>query len=218
MIRGTCRICFMDDLVTRLIAPCDCRGSQLYVHRECLESWITSSGYPPRTRAFQSRYYECELCQYRFKWVLAKGFAPAMVGRVAGSIFFDWSLVKLAEQVAAWTGYGFIYTAVWYLQAAAIWIFAIMSWSWHWDKFLEYKAHWRDNLLGVVYTFVVSMAPFVVNPYTATHNPFVFDPYVILFYLYASGHAKKMCTQKLCQKQSPHDKRVFGDKRYPVFW
>lgn len=38
-----CRICFENkhDDVDPLISPCECRGSQEWVHKSCLKSWIT---------------------------------------------------------------------------------------------------------------------------------------------------------------------------------
>ena len=35
MSRGTCRICLADDSITKLVAPCQCRGSSRFVHPQC---------------------------------------------------------------------------------------------------------------------------------------------------------------------------------------
>ena len=37
--RPTCRICLDEDAIDRLVAPCDCNGSQKFVHEACLEKW-----------------------------------------------------------------------------------------------------------------------------------------------------------------------------------
>lgn len=37
---GTCRICLQNDDIRQLIVPCDCRGSALYAHFDCLSLWI----------------------------------------------------------------------------------------------------------------------------------------------------------------------------------
>lgn len=49
-----CRICLEEDSRHRLIAPCACRGSQRWVHRECLDKWRSMR----EDRAF-SRCTEC---------------------------------------------------------------------------------------------------------------------------------------------------------------
>lgn len=36
---GQCRICLDDSPTASLIAPCACRGTSLWVHRECLNEW-----------------------------------------------------------------------------------------------------------------------------------------------------------------------------------
>lgn len=41
-----CRICFGDDDDESLIAPCRCRGTSSYIHRDCLEKYIQY--YPDR--------------------------------------------------------------------------------------------------------------------------------------------------------------------------
>ncbi|XP_063706171.1 E3 ubiquitin-protein ligase MARCHF2-like [Culicoides brevitarsis] len=56
-----CRICHMQEPNNELINPCNCRGTLGYVHRRCLEHWLSRSGL---TR--------CELCLfvYRTKSIL----------------------------------------------------------------------------------------------------------------------------------------------------
>lgn len=38
---NTCRICLEDDKLNNLINPCLCKGSIQYVHKTCLNSWIS---------------------------------------------------------------------------------------------------------------------------------------------------------------------------------
>lgn len=40
--RMACRICLEEEGI--LISPCGCKGSTAFVHRECLETWINTSG------------------------------------------------------------------------------------------------------------------------------------------------------------------------------
>ena len=56
-----CRICLEDDSPEAMIAPCLCKGSQKWVHRECLDLWRTNES----DRAF-SRCTEC-LYEYRMQ-------------------------------------------------------------------------------------------------------------------------------------------------------
>ncbi|XP_060535590.1 E3 ubiquitin-protein ligase MARCHF3-like [Cylas formicarius] len=40
----TCRICYDSDKEEQLIAPCHCKGTMAFVHRSCLETWLSESG------------------------------------------------------------------------------------------------------------------------------------------------------------------------------
>lgn len=51
-----CRICHMSEPRIELIKPCNCRGTLGYVHRSCLENWLSRSGLT-----------QCELCLYVYK-------------------------------------------------------------------------------------------------------------------------------------------------------
>lgn len=42
MTEQLCRICFEADPTSSLMTPCDCRGSQEFVHLDCLQSWQAS--------------------------------------------------------------------------------------------------------------------------------------------------------------------------------
>ncbi|WUR02541.1 E3 ubiquitin-protein ligase MARCH-like [Vairimorpha necatrix] len=54
-IEATCKICYsLDDTILKnneLIAPCNCKGSLKYVHRNCLKMW-----------RFKSKYYNIKKC------------------------------------------------------------------------------------------------------------------------------------------------------------
>ncbi|XP_037040836.1 E3 ubiquitin-protein ligase MARCHF2 isoform X1 [Bradysia coprophila] len=51
-----CRICYNCDQIERFISPCDCKGSLYYVHKQCLERWLSRAG-----------ILHCELCMFRFR-------------------------------------------------------------------------------------------------------------------------------------------------------
>lgn len=37
-----CRVCFEDD-DAKLISPCECNGTQKYIHKECFDKWLLIS-------------------------------------------------------------------------------------------------------------------------------------------------------------------------------
>ena len=53
-----CRICLDAEPVDQLISPCECRGSQAFVHISCLQQWIL------RTAGAGLTY--CELCRHAY--------------------------------------------------------------------------------------------------------------------------------------------------------
>lgn len=56
----TCRICYGDygEISNELISPCKCKGSTKWVHRECLNTWVTK----------KNRYIrmQCEICMHPY--------------------------------------------------------------------------------------------------------------------------------------------------------
>ncbi|CAG9799363.1 unnamed protein product [Chironomus riparius] len=50
-----CRICLTNNECDRLLTPCQCKGTHAFVHRQCLENWLSRSGLD-----------HCELCLFRF--------------------------------------------------------------------------------------------------------------------------------------------------------
>lgn len=55
-----CRFCLDEDQRLNLISPCSCKGSAKYVHRECLDSWRTSSNNPRNIST-------CPTCQFKYQ-------------------------------------------------------------------------------------------------------------------------------------------------------
>ncbi|RWS20345.1 E3 ubiquitin-protein ligase MARCH1-like isoform X2 [Leptotrombidium deliense] len=60
-----CRICFTEEQQEEMIAPCGCKGSIKYVHKDCLTSWVTSS-----------RKIRCALCSRTYEGVYLKQILP----------------------------------------------------------------------------------------------------------------------------------------------
>jgi hypothetical protein len=53
-----CRICLEENNVDDMISPCLCRGSQRYVHRNCLNIWREQN---------RNNYYRCSVCLYEYR-------------------------------------------------------------------------------------------------------------------------------------------------------
>jgi len=54
-----CRICFEEEEVDELIAPCLCRGTSRWVHRSCLDEW--------RATKTSDSFYSCPSCKFKYK-------------------------------------------------------------------------------------------------------------------------------------------------------
>jgi len=54
-----CRICLDSENGNTMISPCQCRGTQKYVHRMCLDDWRLSN--PDRA------FYQCDICRYEYR-------------------------------------------------------------------------------------------------------------------------------------------------------
>lgn len=104
-----CRICYGEDDPDDLICPCLCKGSQKYVHTECLNSWRQQS---------ELSYYQCPTCQYKYriqrvqwaKWIMNKYtliactvLTIALVVLIV-TLFFQWLLYLLGSSLVtnAW--------------------------------------------------------------------------------------------------------------------
>lgn len=55
------RVTYESDEGGRLLSPCKCKGSQKYVHEDCLNAWRRAD--PTQKR----NYWECPTCRYRYK-------------------------------------------------------------------------------------------------------------------------------------------------------
>ena len=56
-----CRFCFQDETVGDLIAPCECKGSQEYVHLKCLRMWQKVS-----FRSSGTQEKSCRVCKQKY--------------------------------------------------------------------------------------------------------------------------------------------------------
>ena len=71
MSRGTCRICLADDSITKLVAPCQCRGSSRFVHPQCHIAWQQ-----------RGHLNECEVCFATWTMGLDAAAVPPTAERV----------------------------------------------------------------------------------------------------------------------------------------
>jgi len=60
MEESICRICLSPEQPSNLVSPCNCKGTQKYVHRECLSKWRKRS-----PGNFLSSSY-CPVCKTSF--------------------------------------------------------------------------------------------------------------------------------------------------------
>jgi hypothetical protein len=96
-----CRICHDDADGHRLIAPCRCKGSSKWVHRNCLDVWRSS---PLRDDVFDA----CEVCQAKYEFAVENPevrpeeepkrvwrFRLYMVRDVGGAVLATYALIVL---------------------------------------------------------------------------------------------------------------------------
>lgn len=55
-----CRICFDDESSGVLIQPCGCKGTSAFVHKECLNSWLS-------IHKNDKKYFQCSECKKEYK-------------------------------------------------------------------------------------------------------------------------------------------------------
>jgi len=76
----TCRICFEakgPDFSTELLSPCQCRGSQKYVHRECHRRWQACV----QSMRGRGAALRCDVCRARLPLALNLMVVPAVESR-----------------------------------------------------------------------------------------------------------------------------------------
>lgn len=61
-----CRICFEEHNIepNKLIRPCKCKGTQRFIHKECLLTWLNFNISNPEKRDY------CDICKHKFKFAL----------------------------------------------------------------------------------------------------------------------------------------------------
>jgi hypothetical protein len=95
-----CRICLGDDKPDDLIAPCNCKGSALWVHRSCLDEWRAQAAVP-------LAFTHCSVCM--FPYVLAERPAPSRGARtyfgalVVRDTFACFIVVQCVIAAIGWT-------------------------------------------------------------------------------------------------------------------
>lgn len=81
----------LEDFDEELIAPCECRGTMRFVHRECLNQWRTAS---PRSDSFT----RCEQCfaSYTFSntWMTSILVNPITIYSISAILFISWMVAS----------------------------------------------------------------------------------------------------------------------------
>lgn len=68
-----CRICFEEDDESNLISPCNCIGSQKYIHLECLNRWRSTNINNPEKRDI------CDICKEPYNTLLETAITRTIV-------------------------------------------------------------------------------------------------------------------------------------------
>ena len=84
-----CRICFEGETKeNNLIRPCKCKGTQRYIHKSCLMTWIHLNIDNPEKRDY------CDICKYKFKYDNESKEVEAPTNNVVININLDPYLIK----------------------------------------------------------------------------------------------------------------------------
>jgi uncharacterized membrane protein YgcG len=84
-----CRLCFEGG--GDLIAPCSCRGTSKWVHRECLNRWRSMNHNP-------AAFTQCTECHFEYRLEQVARTQPEMQRRIQMRVARDTSLVFVAMQ------------------------------------------------------------------------------------------------------------------------
>lgn len=105
-----CRICFEPETNTcnPLVSPCDCSGSQAFVHLECLNKWIQISGNAT-----------CGVCTTRFK-VRRRNNSEKRYRKLNAIVLSCWKFSWIVLTCA-------LYIAIFSEKAIATWFAAVTA-------------------------------------------------------------------------------------------
>jgi cation transport ATPase len=118
-----CRICY-DESSHReeFIVPCDCDGTQKYVHIECLNSWFRSSN------TANANYERCNVCH--FKYLRTKSNAEKKIENLASqevyayTVYLTLIFILLGAFVYSFPGFGiFVFMIFYWVFIMAILIY-----------------------------------------------------------------------------------------------
>jgi phosphohistidine phosphatase SixA len=103
-VTKVCRICTMSEEEmpeSKLIRPCNCKGTQEFVHIECLNRWRATSDHASET---------CSVCKYRY--VVEKGALARLLLSELGAIVITVALVLVLCLILGWTSVTFLTTSL----------------------------------------------------------------------------------------------------------
>lgn len=117
-----CRICFDQDPVADLFAPCLCKGTSKYVHRACLAQWLEGTS----NDTFR---HCCSECKGPFRFEGDPATNPSVTGEVQCrkvTRFFRAAFIIVVSVFAA-----YFVPLVWWrlIQGAVLWDWSGIDWS-----------------------------------------------------------------------------------------
>ena len=146
-----CRICHSterEDPTKKLIRPCLCTGSVLYVHVECLNAWRATSN---------EASYKCSVCGYNYdvrrsylsKIILSRRFSDILTSFLIAStdillgaiiIYFDKHYIRLQPDVATMILSNLLDFDIWWRDPRPFMDIFVFDDGWSWTRFLKNSA------------------------------------------------------------------------------
>ncbi|OMJ83340.1 hypothetical protein SteCoe_15739 [Stentor coeruleus] len=141
-----CRFCLDDDKLSNLISPCNCAGSQKYIHEYCLNKWqetmITNNFLNPEIYS-ASQIVCCKVCKANYKKENYHKLWKHIVILVPIVSFFQhyiYTLIRFLAILALFSGFA-LDTFLTYLSAICIIYVILLTWDRFSSKMFE-NMHW----------------------------------------------------------------------------
>ena len=105
MARAQCRVCFCEDDITKMLAPCNCKGSIKYIHPGCLRQCIhfsntTECGVCKTQYNLGNTEIRTPFLQYLYD-ILSKGTLVAYSMILSALLYDHWKVLILLNAVFA---------------------------------------------------------------------------------------------------------------------
>lgn len=143
-----CRLCFETHEITPFLTPCECRGTQAYIHTHCLALYIRH--FPDAICRVCRRQMKCEnddtpYCLGTFGWMLALAYGSTIASDprgmylmlVAGLILYYLSIRGLPLRYAA-IGMAMSGSFLFFSQHTLFWMLAVFTGFFTWTVLWMY--------------------------------------------------------------------------------